>query len=261
MTKYIRPALVSAALALCLGVVACGPTTTGAVGGNGMLPSSGPVSLDLGVDVSQTTADETLRRQYLAAGMKAAQTVLDRGGHIAISVFFSSGLHPVSLLDAEVPTPDEIGGITRAQRVVPIREAAVGILAEALELEPRRPEVAQALTGLGGAGTDVAGSFAAGLAAVDSRSNPVVVRLTDGIDARWVGDLQATPQTLAERVGPVLPHTNQDVTVALVGIGDSVTGTSTRTTERLLAAWRLACQRTGAHCYVAPDLDLSRLLG
>jgi hypothetical protein len=99
------------------------------------------------------------------------------------------------------------------------------------------------------------------LAAVEGQSNPVVVRLTDGIDTHWAGNRAASPQVLADRVAPVLPNANRDVTVALVGIGDSAAGTGTGTTERLLAAWRLACTHTGARCYVAPNLDLSRLFG
>ncbi len=261
MTKYIKPILALAGVVLCLGLAACGVGPTGTVDGKTIVPPNGPVALDLGIDVSQTTADKTLRQQYLAAGMKAVQVVLDRGGRLSIAVFFSRGLHPVSLLDAEVPTPDEVGGIARAQQVVPIREAAGAVLAEALGLAQRRSEVAQALTGLGGEGTDVAGSLAAGLVAADGQRNPVVVRLTDGIDAHWVGNLAASPQALTERIASDLPQVGPDVTVALVGIGGSAAGTGTDATERLLSAWRLTCRHTGARCYVAPDLDLSRLFG
>jgi hypothetical protein len=260
MSKYIKPIIAVAAVALCLVLAACGLSPTETVDGKTIVRPSDPISLDLGVDVSRTTADETLRRQYLAAGMKAVQAVLDRGGRLSLSVFFSRGLHAVSLLDAPVPTPEEVGGVARAQQVVPIREAAASALAEALGLVPRRPEVAEALIGLGGNGTDVAGSLAAGLASVDGQPNPVVIRLTDGFDADWTGDLDASPQALADRIAPDLPRAGHDVTVALVGIGGSASGAGTDTTERLLAAWRLACQHSATRCYVAPDLDLSRFI-
>lgn len=258
---YPKTILAIGAMALCLGLAACGMSPAGTVGGKPIVPPDGPVSLDLGIDVSETTASKTLRQQYLAAGLEAAQAVLDRGGQLQVSVFFSRGLHAVTLLDAPVPTPEEVGGVARAQEVVPIREAAGTALAEALGLAPRRPEVADALAGLGGAGTDVGGSLAAGLAATTGQPNPVIVRLTDGIDADWAGGLDAPPRVLAGRIASDLPHVGRDVTVALVGIGGTGDGIGTDATGRLLSAWRLACQTTGARCYVAPDLDLSRVLG
>jgi hypothetical protein len=260
MSKSIRIALVLSAVTLCLGIAACGVVPSGTTNVKTIVPSSGPVSLDLGVDVSQTTADETLRKQYFAAGTQAVQVVLDRGGHLAVSVFFSRGLHPVNLLDADVPTPEEVGGVARAQEVVPIREAAEGALAEALGLAPRQPAVADALSGLGGEGTDVAGSVSAGLAATSGQPNPVVIRLTDGIDADWSNGLGAPPKALAERVEADLPGSKHYATVGLVGIGGNAAGLSSGATERLLVAWRIACKRIATRCYVAPAPDLSRLI-
>ena len=260
MRKSIRTTLVLSAVMLCLGLAACGAVPSGTTDSKTIVPSSGPVSVDLGVDVSQTTADEALREQYLAAGMQAVEAVLGRGGRLQVSVFFSKGYHGVNLLDADVPTPGEVGGIARAQEVVPIREAAEGALAEALGLIPRQPAVADALSGLGGEGTDVAGSLAAGLASTGGQPNPVVLRLTDGIDADWSDGLGAPPKALAERIEADLPGSKYDATVGLIGIGGNATGLSSGATERLLAAWRIACRQVATRCDIAPDLDLSRLI-
>lgn len=250
-----------AGIALCLGLTACGLSGANeAVVRETMIPSSGPVSLDLGIDISRTTADDALRRQYLAAGATAVQEVIDRGGRLRLSVFFSRGLQPVTLIDADVPTPEELGGVARAQQLVPLRESATDALAEALSLVPRRPQIAQALTGLGGSGTDVAGSLAGGIAPVGG-GDILVLRLTDGIDQRWTGDLNLPADVLADRVAPVLPRAGGEVMVALVGIGATAEGLSTSATQRVMRAWRSACRRTGARCYVSPDLDLGRLFG
>lgn len=259
--QYLTACLAAFALVVCPVSLACGSGQEEAADGIAVVPASGMLGLDLGVDVSQTTADETLRRQYLVAGATAVQEVIDRGGRLRLSVFFSRGLQPVTLIDADVPTPEELGGVARAQQLVPLREAATDALAEALGLVPRRSRIAQALTGLGGSGTDVAGSLAGGIAAVGGDGYTLVLRLSDGIDQRWTGDLDLPAEVLADRVAPVLPPAGGGVTVALVGIGATADGLSTGTTQRIIRAWRSACRRTGARCCVSPDPDLGRLFG
>lgn len=257
--QYLTAYFAAIGLFVCVAPLACG--SAGKHDNDiGLVPTSGTIRLDLGVDVSRTTADEPLRRQYLAAGETAVQEVIDRGGRLRLSLFFSRGLQPVTLIDADVPPPEDLGGVARAQQLVPLREAATDALAEALGFVSRRPQIAQALTGLGGSGTDVAGSLAGGVAAADGDNN-LVLRLTDGLDQRWTGTLDLPADVLADRIAPVLPRAGSDVTVALAGIGATADGLSTGTTQRIVRAWRSACRQTGARCYVSPDLDLGRLLG
>lgn len=260
MTKYTKLTAAAIGAVLCLALTACA-SGSGATGDTprAIAPSTGPLFVDLKVDVSASTAEKPLRHQYLSTAMSAVEAAVQRGGRLSIAAFFSRGLHPVELLNTPVPTPGEVGGVARAQQIIPIRNAAAGVLAEALGLARRRPEVASALKGIGGEATDVAGSFASGLAATHGQPDPVVVLLTDGEDAAFLGHYDSSPRSLAARIAPELPKVKH-VTVALLGIGGgSATGTSTRTTDRLLATWRLACAETGARCYVAPDLETNRL--
>jgi hypothetical protein len=261
MTKCIKILTATIGVTACLAIAACTPGTTQPPEPKRIVANTGAVSLDLGTDISHSTGDKALRQQYLAAGMQAAETVFQRGGHLAVSVFFSRGLHPVELLDAPVPGPGELGAVARAQKIEPIRQATKAALAEALGLADRRPELEAALAGVGGDGTDVAGSVAAGMTAVDDQANPVVIRLTDGLDATWSGSLAEVPAALAERIDGVLPQVGSDVAVALVGIGGGAQAKDTKTTQRLIEAWTTACERTGARCYVAPDLDLDPFIG
>lgn len=260
MSKYIKIITATAGAVVCLALAACTAGTTPPPEPQRIVANAGPVYLDLGTDISGSTRDEALREQYLAAGMQAAETVFQRGGHLTVSVFFSRGLHAVELLDTPVPTSSEMDAVARAQKIEPIRQATEAALAEALDLAPRRPELKDALRDAGGDGTDVAGSLAAGLAGADGQANAVVIRLTDGVDGSWES-LDAPAAALARQVAGMLPHVGNHMAVALVGIGGGADAKDTETTQRLTEAWTTACGRTGARCYVAPDLDLDPFIG
>jgi hypothetical protein len=263
MHQYIKlmiaPVAVAALLAL---LTACGATTpTDAPSKHSAFSLTKPVEEDVEIDRSESNEEVSLRKQYFAAAMKAVEVVLRQGGALTVKTYFSRGLDSVELLKTPVPTPDEASGVSRAEQVIPIREAAETAIAEALGLAPPRPEVAEALEGMGGEGTDVSGSLAASLAESDGAANQVVIQITDGEDARFIGHYGDSPGELAALISPGLPHVAPGGVIGMFGIGATANGTSTALNRRLVSAWRLACESTGARCFVSPSLDMSGLLG
>jgi hypothetical protein len=254
MNKYTRAVTALAAAAIVIVIAACGAArnSTGA-------PAERPVSLVERIDVSETTAAKALRQQYLEGAMQGVGAVLERGGSLSIGVFFSHGLHPVELLKTPVPTPAEAAGVSRAEKILPIREAALAALEEALGLAPQRPEVAESLAGMGGESTDVAGSLAGALDEDHGPGDPVVVVISDGEDARFTGRYDDRAGALAALVSPVLPKATASAQIGIFGVGATGGGISTVLNERLVKAWSEACHETGARCLVSPSIEPARL--
>jgi hypothetical protein len=261
MNKFTRVLdTMAIAVVLVFGAAACGAGAGGGPTGRpAIVPSGKPISLEELVDVSETTEAQDLRRQYLAAAMEGVEAVLLQGGSLSIDVFFSHGLHPVVLLRTQVPTPGQASGVARAEKVIPIREAAETALGEALELGPRRPEVAAALSGMGGESTDVAGALADALEEAEDAVDPVVLMITDGEDGRLTHHYGDPPGALAGLISPSLPRARPASVVGMFGIGASASGSATAMNRRLVAAWRLACARSGSRCLVSPSLEADRL--
>lgn len=262
MTKYIRPLFaVTVAAAIVALLTACGAATDDPPAVRSAVSSTGQIDENLNIDDSASTETRSLRERYFDGAMKAVGAVLDQGGSLTIKAYFSRGLHPAELLKTPVPTPAEASGVARAEKVIPIREAAETAIAEALGLAPRRPEIAAALKGMGGEGTDIAGALAGALEETRGGANPVVIAITDGDDARFTGHYGDSPRELAALVSPVLPQAAPGTVIGLVGIGATAAGTSTALNQRLTSAWRLVCEGVGARCVVSPSLDLGSLIG
>jgi hypothetical protein len=272
MRTYSKPLTILAlvaALAVCTTVVAaCGSSTQAEPQATAkpVIPPGQPVDEQVEVDTSLSTADQLIRHEYLAAAMRGVEAVTEAGQHLGIYAYFSKGLsHNLKLLDATVPTTNELAGIPRAEKVVPTKNAAESVLTEVLGLtKQRQPRVAQAMANLGHAreGTDVAGALASALEAAGGPEPSVVLTISDGEDLRFRGHYHESPKALAKRVMPLLPKARPHTSLVIAGVGGSTGGTPTPLTERLLATWKLICHHVEAqHCLIQPDLDLSRLFG
>lgn len=211
---------------------------------------------NVGVDVSRSTADLELRREYAEAVSRAAADAANRGAYFRLSVFGSSIGDGRTICEASTRTDGAAPLFATAQQTA---------IREELDKAAQHAGTAQAAV----VGSDPYGALVAAVEHTQALRNVEhvfarVVILTDGGQADDRIRLQralksASDAAIARRiVGNQPPPDARGIDIEIRGVGRPGVGRplSTRRLLRLVHVWEAICAVTQAKsCQVTPELD------
>jgi hypothetical protein len=226
-------------------------------GGCGSSQPAEPVSVSAGFDVSVTSASPGIRQGYTTAAAALADALVAHGGTLRVKAFRGSAV--------EVATLEGDPGVSPARRERDLEDTGAlsglaAVVQQALGQEEASPELAARLSTLT-PGSSVAATLR--LAVEDVIADPgirVAAIVSDGRDNVLPDgvrddDAGAGPRSLAETLIAELGDLDASgVTVVVAGVGQ---GLAAAPAARLVEAWRIACEATGAaRCIVDADTSI-----
>lgn len=236
-----------------LGLLIC----LAAAGGCGSAQPAEPITASVGFDVSVTSSSPGIRQGYLTAAAALTDALVDHGGTLRVKAFRGSAVE-VAALEGD---PE----VSAARRERDLEDAGalsgLGTLAQqALGLEEASPELAARIDTLT-PGSSVAATLRLAVEDVKTAAGTrVAVIVSDGRDnllpdGARADDASAGPRSLANALRAELDGLNASgVTVVIAGVGQ---GLAAAPAARLVEAWRIACEETGARrCFVDADTSV-----
>jgi hypothetical protein len=227
-----------------------------------------PIVRNESIDGSGSDNAPEIAQQRRDAALRDVQDVLNAGGHLTISIFAKSAPAGVKLIDQDIPTADQMGGVQRADFVNRAQATIKHTLDQALGLAPvTDPRLAAALRFAPANGSDIAGAIktasdqtAQEAAKFGPNARREITVFTDGLQnddrvdlASEIGD-KPVPQ-LVDEMRQLIPNA-QGAHIAMWGIGrnnDSASITTDRTLA-LVAVWKGFCREShAASCRIEPS--------
>jgi hypothetical protein len=218
---------------------------------------SGPLDFKVFVDDSASRASKPLIEQSMVDVKNAFELTLASGGSFS-AVAIRGDLGSAALVaTAHIPSAGGGGNETERSGVAIKTRSELQAAEEALL--KKGP-----IAGLRG-GSALTYDLRQALASVDPSSggHTVILLVTDGVDDSVKGRLGESTKQLAARLSAHLgskAKRNSSVTVIIAGVGESENGAPGGAANRLKAAWKQACEGTGAHCSVSTEVEAPVLL-
>jgi hypothetical protein len=218
---------------------------------------AGPLDFKVFVDDSASRASTPLIEQSMVDVKNAFELTLASGGSFS-AVAIRGDLGSAALVaTAHVPSAGGGGNETERSEVATKTRSELQAAEEALL--KKGP-----IAGLRG-GSALTYDLRQALASVDPASggHTVILLVTDGVDDTVKGHLGESTKQLAARLSSHLgskAKRNRSVTVIIAGVGESAKGAPGGAANRLKAAWKEACEKTGAQCSVSTEVEAPVLL-
>jgi hypothetical protein len=216
----------------------------------------GDLELKALLDGSASRYSPPIVRQSMATVRNAFELTLAHGGSFSAELI-RGDLATVPLVQAaSVPAAGSSSSEIERSEIAAALRSELEAATEALAKDPHVRQTRE--------GSAIAYNLHEALANLEisgSRGQPVVVLVTDGVDDSVKGHLGESPQHLAARIASRLGSGGAEGSdIIIAGVGTGVRGAPAGAATRLASAWRLACQRTGAHCSVSIEVESPALL-
>lgn len=239
--------------------VGCSPTGGGSVGA--------PIVRNESIDGSASDNAPEIARQRRDGVLRDVQDVLNAGGHLTISIFAKSAPAGVKLIDQDIPTAGQMGGVQRADFVNRAQAAIKRTLEQALGLAPVTDQrLAAALKFAPANGSDVAGAVKSASDQTAEQATKFgrdvrreIAIYTDGFQNDEHVDLASeighkpVEQLVAEMRQLVPDASGAHITMWGIGRDNDSASITTNRTLALVAVWKDFCGKSrSASCRIEP---------